>query len=102
MDIINVFLSKLSHKNQETVRPDFPAPFWALMAKISGCVATKITWSSNIFMTPFELFCRTFGHLATVLEVIIIKDIIQNTSNQLFKKLHGTFILQKKSKLKIV
>ena len=60
MDIIKVFLSKLSHKKQETVRPDFPAPFWALMAEISGCVATKITRSSNIFMTPFKLILQNF------------------------------------------
>ena len=55
------YLKKLKIYSKHVVS----GPFSALLVKIGGSTATKVTQPKDIFAAPFELFCRIFGHLAT-------------------------------------
>ena len=66
------FRSKLPLKKKlKVARKCFPTPFLSLLDKIWGRTATKLLAQMIFVAAPFELFCRIFGHLATVMMIAV-------------------------------
>ena len=65
--VIHVFIEKIFYFETKytTLKMEY-FPFLPLFDKIGGRTATTIARPKDIFAAPFELFCRIFGHLATV------------------------------------
>ena len=62
---------------KKTVRKFCPAPFLPLLAKIGAVRPLKFFRQKKFFIKPFELFCRIFGLLTTVVRTPINEQCYQ-------------------------